>query len=164
MPIKKVQKWKIWKCDINILNSCSCLCNSIVGFKYVSSIKNKVDNTSNVANNQQQQQQVQNQPKQSVQQDEPDDSYDATGRDLSNYYYAVDYYSSNYNDSNAYLFPGSDSAYIDPEELSGCTDSQLAYIRNEIFARHGYIFKTDKYNNYFESKSWYHQIHMRQIT
>lgn len=118
--------------------------------------KNKVDNTSNVANNQQQQQQVQNQPKQSVQQEEPDDSYDATGRDLSNYYYAVDYYSSNYNDSNAYLFPGSDSAYIDPEELSGCTDSQLAYIRNEIFARHGYIFKTDKYNNYFESKSWYH--------
>ena len=116
--------------------------------------KNKADNTQSVSNNQQQQ--VESQPKQNVQQDEPDENYDATGRDLSNYYYAVDYYYSNYNDSNAYLFPGSDSAYIDPEELSGCTDSQLAYIRNEIFARHSYIFKTDKYNDYFGSKSWYY--------
>lgn len=117
--------------------------------------KNKADDTQSVANNKQQEQ-VQSQPKQDVEQEDFDESYDATGRDLSDYYYAVDYYYSNYNDSNAYLFPGSDSSYIDPEELSGCTDSQLAYIRNEIFARHGYIFKSDKYNDYFGSKSWYY--------
>lgn len=117
--------------------------------------KNKADDTQSVANNKQQEQ-VQSQPKQDLEQEDFDESYDATGRDLSDYYYAVDYYYSNYNDSNAYLFPGSDSSYIDPEELSGCTDSQLAYIRNEIFARHGYIFKSDKYNDYFGSKSWYY--------
>ena len=29
------------------------------------------------------------------------------------------------------------------------------YARNEIYARHGYIFKNSKYANYFAKKSWY---------
>lgn len=121
--------------------------------------KNKVENNANVANNQQQQQ-VENQSndegKMSSNDEGQDEYNNATIRDLSDYYYAVDYYNSNYNSSDGYLFPGSDTRYIDPEELSGCSDSQLAYIRNEIFARHGYIFQTDKYNNYFGSKTWYY--------
>lgn len=42
-------------------------------------------------------------------------------------------------------------------ELNAYSDSQLAYIRNEIFARHGYIFTNEKYKEYFENKSWYVQ-------
>ena len=79
-----------------------------------------------------------------------------SGKDPSEYYYAADYYSSNYSDPNGYLFPGSDSMYIDAEELSGCSSEQLGYIRNEIFARHGYAFETDKYISYFGSKNWYY--------
>ena len=29
------------------------------------------------------------------------------------------------------------------------------YARNEIYARHGYSFKTAKYRNYFQKKTWY---------
>lgn len=120
--------------------------------------KNNVDNNTNVANNQQQQ--VENQSDNSTEttssNEGPDEYNNPTLRDLSDYYYAIDYYDSNYNSRDGYLFPGSDSRYIDPEELSGCSDSQLGYIRNEIFARHGYIFQTDKYNNYFGSKNWYY--------
>lgn len=31
----------------------------------------------------------------------------------------------------------------------------LPYIRNEIFARKGYVFKSDKYNEYFNKMPWY---------
>ena len=29
-------------------------------------------------------------------------------------------------------------------------------MRNEIFARHGYIFKTPEMKSYFSQQSWYH--------
>jgi len=32
---------------------------------------------------------------------------------------------------------------------------ELNIMRNEIFAEYGYIFKTEKWKNYFEKKSWY---------
>ncbi|MDH7444365.1 YARHG domain-containing protein [Aquimarina sp. 2201CG14-23] len=40
-------------------------------------------------------------------------------------------------------------------ELDGKTEEELAIIKNEIFASHGYMFKTKKWQDYFESKSWY---------
>jgi YARHG domain-containing protein len=33
--------------------------------------------------------------------------------------------------------------------------NQLKIMRNEIFARHGYIFKTNEMNEYFKSQDWY---------
>lgn len=41
------------------------------------------------------------------------------------------------------------------EELAGFADEQLAYLRNELFARHGHVFKTEKMKTYFEGQSWY---------
>ncbi|QSE99185.1 YARHG domain-containing protein [Fulvivirga lutea] len=41
------------------------------------------------------------------------------------------------------------------EELNGYSKDDLAYLRNEIFARHGHFFKTDKMKNYFANKEWY---------
>lgn len=53
-----------------------------------------------------------------------------------------------------YLFP-SDKEYIESSDIEGKSKEDLAFMRNEILARHGYIFKDNKYRDYFESKSWY---------
>lgn len=55
---------------------------------------------------------------------------------------------------NYYLFP-SNSKYITASDLQGKSAEQVALIRNEIFARHGYIFETEPYRTYFNQKSWY---------
>lgn len=41
------------------------------------------------------------------------------------------------------------------DELNKKTEEELAVIKNEIFASHGYMFTTEKWQDYFESKSWY---------
>lgn len=40
-------------------------------------------------------------------------------------------------------------------DLSNYSKEDLAFLRNEIFARHGHVFKTDKMKNYFDRQSWY---------
>lgn len=49
----------------------------------------------------------------------------------------------------------SDSRYLDEEWLSGWNAYDLYLARNEIYARHGYIFKNQDLQEYFGSKSWY---------
>lgn len=41
------------------------------------------------------------------------------------------------------------------EDLKGMSSDELAYLRNEIFARHGHNFKTDKMSEYFRQQNWY---------
>ncbi len=53
-----------------------------------------------------------------------------------------------------YLFP-SDSEYITNDDLAGKTKEEVALIRNEIYARHGYVFNTEAYQEYFSQKEWY---------
>ena len=57
--------------------------------------------------------------------------------------------------SDEYIISNSSDSYLDKSELSQYSKEELSYIRNEIYARHGYIFKDDKYRPYFENKSWY---------
>ncbi|MCH8507040.1 MAG: YARHG domain-containing protein [Ectothiorhodospiraceae bacterium] len=40
-------------------------------------------------------------------------------------------------------------------ELSQKSKRELDLIRNEIFARHGYIFQMSKYRDYFNGQPWY---------
>jgi len=40
-------------------------------------------------------------------------------------------------------------------DLAGMTKEEMAYLRNEIFARHGHTFKTDRMKSYFYRQSWY---------
>ncbi len=54
------------------------------------------------------------------------------------------------------FFP-SDRRYITSSDLAGKTKEEVAMIRNEIYARHGYEFKTEPYKSYFGAKSWYHK-------
>ena len=44
---------------------------------------------------------------------------------------------------------------IDSIEISEMTSANLRLLRNEIFARHGYIFKSQELTNYFSKFDWY---------
>jgi len=59
------------------------------------------------------------------------------------------------DDSDDFILPNSDSEYITIEDLDKIEKNRLDYVRNEIYARHGYNFKSKKYQDYFESKDWY---------
>lgn len=42
------------------------------------------------------------------------------------------------------------------DDLEDFSVSQLTYLRNAIFAIHGYRFKVDKFYNFFDQYDWYH--------
>ena len=44
---------------------------------------------------------------------------------------------------------------IQPEELGSLSSGELELMRNEIYARHGWIFNRRDLRNYFESQPWY---------
>lgn len=54
-----------------------------------------------------------------------------------------------------YVIPDSSSRYLTNADLAGLSEWQIRIARNEIYARHGWIFKTDDLNDYFRGKSWY---------
>ena len=58
--------------------------------------------------------------------------------------------------SGDYVLPGSDTRLISESELTGLTDWEIRVARNEIYARHGLMFKTQALQDHFNSKSWYH--------
>lgn len=56
---------------------------------------------------------------------------------------------------NTYVIKDSDRYPITQETLKGLTKYELLMARNEILARHGYVYKSEPYKSYFNSKSWY---------
>ncbi len=56
--------------------------------------------------------------------------------------------------NDAYIFP-TDSQLLTVGHLQNISHEAIALIRNEIYARHGQIFTSEKYINYFSSKTWY---------
>lgn len=61
----------------------------------------------------------------------------------------------NLDKSNSYIFVDSNSRYLTDKELSSLSKEQLELARNEIFARHGYVFTMNKFKDYFLKQSWY---------
>lgn len=59
-------------------------------------------------------------------------------------------------DENGYVIADSSSRLISKQELYGMTEHEVCIARNEIYARHGYIFQTEQYNEYFKNFDWYH--------
>ncbi len=57
--------------------------------------------------------------------------------------------------SSGYIIPDSSSRYLTYSDIAGMSKSTLRLARNEIYARHGYIFESSDLSNYFNSKSWY---------
>lgn len=92
--------------------------------------------------------------------------------DWSNYYYS--HYGQPQRQSRSYGFDDivvelglpvatRDQLYLkakimalDDADLKGMSKDDISYLRNEIFARYGHTFKTDKMKKYFEQKTWYY--------
>lgn len=69
-------------------------------------------------------------------------------------------YSGDYENDNSDLYVGqmiypSDTVYITADELQYYTKDQIYLMRNEIYARHGYIFDSQNLQNYFSAQPWY---------
>ena len=45
--------------------------------------------------------------------------------------------------------------YVSGSDISDLTDEQIDLLRNYIYAKHGYIFKTEFYRRYFSQFRWY---------
>ncbi len=54
-----------------------------------------------------------------------------------------------------YYFPDSNTRLLTDEELSAYSSADLELAKNEIYARHGRMFVTERIAEYFNSKSWY---------
>ena len=61
-----------------------------------------------------------------------------------------------FNPVEVFVLPYSNSYYYEKADLLKLSKEQLVIARNEIFARHGYIFQTDDIAEYFDACSWYH--------
>jgi len=62
------------------------------------------------------------------------------------------------NGSSGYspgIFPQASDRYLSNSDVYALSQWDLKIMRNEIFARHGYIFQTDEMRDYFSNKSWY---------
>lgn len=57
--------------------------------------------------------------------------------------------------NNYYLLPHSGYAYVTYADIAGLSKRELRLARNEIYARHGYIFKSPDLQAYFNSQAWY---------
>ena len=54
-----------------------------------------------------------------------------------------------------FIFTDSDKKYLSEDEVRAKTVEDLMVGRNEIFARHGYMFEDASLKSHFESTSWY---------
>lgn len=54
-----------------------------------------------------------------------------------------------------YVLPVSNQRIVTYEDLVNLSPQELSLARNEIYARHGYIFQAAEYARYFEVQSWY---------
>lgn len=64
-------------------------------------------------------------------------------------------YRSCYREGVSYVFSGSSSRKLNDSDLAGKTKEELCVARNEIFARHGYVFTDANLLAYFLQFSWY---------
>jgi len=58
-------------------------------------------------------------------------------------------------DASEYIFPESNTSYLSEAQVAALSKEELRLARNEIYARHGYIFTKEDLKAYFQSKSWY---------
>ena len=81
-----------------------------------------------------------------------------------NYYYDdesdnIDSDSSYMEDYRGYeedfIFPASSMSYLSDSEIDQLSQEDIQQAINEIYARHGRIFKDEPYNSYFRSCEWY---------
>ena len=62
---------------------------------------------------------------------------------------------SNYAVKDGFIIPDSSTRYLTEDDLIGLSKEQLEIARNEIYARHGYIFVSDEWKDFFINEDWY---------
>ena len=62
---------------------------------------------------------------------------------------------SGYENYEEYMIPNSDIYLVNDADTRYLSAEELRIARNEIYARHGYIFKDPALNEYFLQQSWY---------
>ncbi len=61
----------------------------------------------------------------------------------------------NFDELENYILPNSSKNIVIEADLFSLSQSEIDTARNEIYARHGYIFKNENYAVYFAGKPWY---------
>jgi uncharacterized coiled-coil protein SlyX len=56
-------------------------------------------------------------------------------------------------------YPEASERRLTYDDVSGLNKFELKIMRNEIFARYGYIFKTQDMKNHFSTKRWYQPLY-----
>ncbi len=64
--------------------------------------------------------------------------------------------SSHNSSDSGYIFPDSSVRKLTEAEVSALSPDEAQNAINEIYARNGYVFKTESVQQYYQSKSWYH--------
>lgn len=59
------------------------------------------------------------------------------------------------DEDSEYILPESNRRELNKSDLNDLDNKQLTYARNEIYARHGRVFKASELNEYFGKKDWY---------
>lgn len=54
------------------------------------------------------------------------------------------------------LYPEASQRLLNAKDLKGLNSFDLKVMRNEIYARHGYIFNTQEMKDYFNEQDWYY--------
>lgn len=54
-----------------------------------------------------------------------------------------------------FVLPMSSQRPLTYDDIQDLSSEEIALARNEIYARHGYVFQKQKYIDYFTAKSWY---------
>lgn len=54
-----------------------------------------------------------------------------------------------------YIFYDSSNLRLTDAQLNSLSRENLSLARNEIYARHGFVFQTEPYKSYFSNKTWY---------
>ena len=60
-----------------------------------------------------------------------------------------------YAEDDGFIFPNSDTELIEQWEVERLSDQDLTYAINELYARHGYIFRSAELRRYYEQFDWY---------
>ncbi|MBM7870385.1 hypothetical protein JOC70_001870 [Clostridium pascui] len=59
------------------------------------------------------------------------------------------------NNNLDFIFPNSSTRELSVYDLKNLTKYELGIARNEIYARHGYVFSQEPFKSYFQGKDWY---------
>ena len=60
---------------------------------------------------------------------------------------------------DSYMIPGSDVRYVTMEDVAGFSKEEVRIAINELYARHGRMFRAEELQEYFNAKSWYEPIY-----